>query len=248
MEHHKETSKCKGVCGCEHDTKEVHDQGSARAEPRDWWLARETAQQLSSSGSYRWCQLTNPTIFSAVTPILVLLAELSLLHHEYSQDPRVKVWVWPANGCWSHITGVFVPGARCRAQNWIAGECIFRAKNLCARRKLGGRGVHRNYSQPSSPFPMVLGTPWELWPGSGGIKSTMLPAPWRWRLLRKGFAARGGENRDGIGSVACRSHLAVSRVKLYNLWDVICHSARKILPGLLRSAVCTHICYCGTGG
>ena len=49
------------------------------------------SSDLEKVDTYRWCQLTNPTIFSAVTPILVLLAELSLLHHEYSQDPRVKV-------------------------------------------------------------------------------------------------------------------------------------------------------------
>lgn len=56
-------------------------------------------------------------------------------------------------------------------------------------------------------------------------KSKMLPAPW-WRLLSKGFAARGGDNEEVcIGSVAWRNHLAASRVKLYNLWDVICHSA-----------------------
>lgn len=72
----------------------------------------------------------------------------------------------------------------------------------------GSWGAPSKYSQPSSPFPVVLEAPWELRSISRGTKSKVLPASW-WRLLRKGFAARDGENREVcIGSVAWRSYLA----------------------------------------
>lgn len=70
------------------------------------------------------------------------------------------------------------------------GGVYIRSYKFVCQKESGARAPYR-YRQLSSPFPVVLGAPWELQPVSGDTKSKTLPALW-WRLLRKGFVAEVG--------------------------------------------------------
>lgn len=138
---------------------QLTSRGAQKQSPETGDWQEKQHSNLSSSGSYRRCQLASPTISSAAVPVLVLLVELPFISLCVSSGPVSEGVTWPAHGSdpVPQVCSLQEPDVGLSAESLGS---VYSELQVSVPEATWGTPCR--CSRPSSPFPVVLAAPGEL--------------------------------------------------------------------------------------